>query len=152
MMTATALRADLVAYDAEDRPVLLVEVKGEAVASAARDQLGAYLGAARPSIPFAMLATRERITVFEGGSELGRPLLSMATADILSHYDPDFSAKPIYAFYLGILVEGWLRDLAYHWRSPNPPAEAEMASVGLLDRLRGGTTRSEVPLHGDPLH
>jgi hypothetical protein len=144
-MTATAPNIDLIAYDAEDRPVLLVEVKGATRGSALEEQTIAYLTEVRPP-------ARETIRLFDGDQEPGRLLCTLMTADVLSFYDADFRTKPVYHFYLGILVEGWLMDLACHWKSQSPPAEAEMAAVGLLARLKGGTTRSGVPVHGgDPL-
>lgn len=152
MMTATAPDIDLIAYDAQDRPVLLVEVKGVPCDERIDEQTLAYMAAVRPSIPFAMLATRESIQLFDGEHEPGRLLCTLSTAEILTPYEAEFREKPVYHFYLGILIEGWLRDLAYHWKFQSPPAQNEIAALGLLERLKGGTTRSGVPAHGgDPL-
>ena len=70
------------------------------------------------------------------------------TTVILSAADP---AHPSLSE-LETLVEAWLRDLAYHWNSPEPPGETALAEVGLLERLEGGTTVSEdVARAGPPL-
>jgi hypothetical protein len=63
------------------------------------------------------------------------------TPKVLSHYDPDFAGKRIFEFYLLTLVEAWLRDLAYHWKSPNPPGSEELQAAGFLGRVEGGTTQ-----------
>lgn len=34
-----------------------------------------------------------------------------------------------------------LRDLAYHWKSENPPGSEELGKAGLLEKLEGGTTQ-----------
>jgi hypothetical protein len=43
--------------------------------------------------------------------------------------------------YLLTLVEAWLRDLAYHWKSEDPPGSEELGRAGLLEKLEGGTTQ-----------
>ncbi len=53
--------------------------------------------------------------------------------------------------YLETLVEAWLRDLAYHWKSETPPESEKLAEIGLLQRLEGGTTHSLVNINGDTL-
>jgi hypothetical protein len=80
-----------------------------------------------------------------------KPIWTSPSANILVQYDPDFGNGRIFGHYLATLIEGWLRDLAYHWNSATPPAQDEMAAIGLLERLEGGTTLSEVWLAGDPL-
>jgi hypothetical protein len=47
----------------------------------------------------------------------------------------------VFESYLLTLVEAWLRDLSYHWKSENPPGSEELRSAGLLKRLEGGTTQ-----------
>jgi hypothetical protein len=71
---------------------------------------------------------------------------------VLRHYDAEFSNKRIFELYLTTLVEAWLRDLAYHWKSEKPPASEQLAAIGLLQQLEGGTTQPEVALGGGTLH
>ena len=47
------------------------------------------------------------------------------------------------------LIEAWLRDLAYNWKSEIPPASEQIAAIGLLPLLAGGTTKSGVEIGGD---
>jgi len=68
---------------------------------------------------------------------------------VLRHYEAEFGTKRIFELYLTALVEAWLRDLAYHWKSEKPPASEQLAAIGLLQQLAGGTTQLEVALNGD---
>jgi hypothetical protein len=56
-------------------------------------------------------------------------------------YDPEFPRERVFESYLLTLVEAWLRDLAYHWKSENPPGSEELGRAGLLEKLEGGTTQ-----------
>jgi hypothetical protein len=38
------------------------------------------------------------------------------------------------------LIQAWLRDLAYHWKSEIPPHQEEIQKIGLLDYLIDGIT------------
>jgi hypothetical protein len=154
----TGCRADIIARNSKGQTVLLAEVKGTALNGKeakhrAISQLKFYLQAANTDIPFAMLADLEDIDIFHGGNaNLSKPVISFKTAAVLSHYDPEFGSKRIFEQYLGTLVEAWLRDLAYHWKSKVPPASEQLAAIGLLQQLEGGTTQAEVKLGSDTLH
>jgi len=135
--------ADIVAFNKDDVPVMLVEVKArheEKIFD--REQLMQYLQAA-PAIPYAMLVTRRDIQIFEWKSQTLSLLLTAATADVLSTYEPEFRQKTIYEYYLTALVETWLRDVAYHWQSATPPLFNQLSRLGLAEKLSNGTTRSE---------
>jgi hypothetical protein len=75
------------------------------------------------------------------GENLGEPLVRLDTRQVLQHYDPDFPSRRVFEAYLLTLAEAWLRDLAYHWKSESPPGSDELRSVGLLEKLEGGTTQ-----------
>jgi len=45
----------------------------------------------------------------------------------------------VFESYLLTLVEAWLRDLAYHWKSEDPPGSEELGKAGLIEKLEGGT-------------
>jgi hypothetical protein len=144
--------ADIIAQDADGREVLIVEVTTLRWSPEVVSQTLERIAEAFPSVPFGMIVDPDwiRVIAFDGA---GRPeeRLRLNTGDILRHYEPQFGTFRVFADYLRTLTEGWLRDLAYRWKSQNPPGSQEMASVGLLPLLGGGTTRSEVPLGVDSL-
>ncbi|BAY09084.1 hypothetical protein [Calothrix sp. NIES-2098] len=155
--------ADIVVLDKDEKIVLLVEVKGRKLEGRDAKQkaispLKSYLQNVRNTRVhlgqemFAMLADLGNVDIFKwDGKKFSDSLISLETANILSHYDPEFSKKRILGLYLETLVEAWLRDLAYHWKSETPPATKKLAEIGLLQRLEGGTTQSQVNLDGDTL-
>lgn len=119
-------RPDLVALDKDGQVVLIAEVKGfpfkfkeKKAKEYAILRLIDYLQAAKVLIPFAMLVDVENILLFKwNGCPLSEPTnLCFNTADALSHYEPKFCNKQIFSLYLRGLIEAWLRDLAYHWKS-----------------------------------
>ncbi|MEH2001616.1 MAG: hypothetical protein V7L00_23210 [Nostoc sp.] len=140
---------DLVALDKDEQIILIAEVKGfpfnfqETKAKKyAILRLIDYLQAAKIAIPFAMLVDVNNILIFKwDGNNLSEPILSLNTADVLSHYEPKFRAKRIFSLYLKGLTEAWLRDLAYHWKSAIPPFTKEITELGLLQLLEDGTTQ-----------
>src|SRR5262249_60803837 len=75
------------------------------------------------------------------GGNLGRPIVHLDTPQILQQYDPEFAKRRVFESYLLTLVEAWLRDLAYHWKSDSPPGAEELRRAGLLEKLEGGTTQ-----------
>lgn len=154
-----SVRADIIAFSKNGEPILLVEVKTNELKSTnylyvkkTINKLVYYLKLADNLIPFAMLVTLEDIQIYEwDGINLSKPLAYLKTADILSYYEAEFSSKRIFSLYLTTLVEAWLRDLAYHWKSQNPPAAKELEKVGLLEKLANGTTQTEVKIGDDTL-
>ncbi|WP_017316637.1 hypothetical protein [Mastigocladopsis repens] len=143
-------RPDFVALDKERQVILIAEIKGfpfnftdKKTKEYAILRLIDYLQAAKILIPFAMLVDVDKILIFKwDGKNLSEPILCLNTANVLSHYDPEFSNKKIFSFYLTGLTEAWLRDLAYHWKSEISPASKEMAKIGLLQLLEEGTTQA----------
>ena len=145
-LPGSAFVADIVVYDSDDVPVMLVEVKARQEEKVFdREQLMQYLQAA-PAISYAMLVTLRDIQIFEWKSQTLSLLLAVPTADVLSFYEPEFSQKNIYYDYLTTLVETWLRDVAYHWKSPTPPLFEQLSRLGLAEKLNEGTTRQEQTL------
>ena len=138
--------ADLVSFDAEGCPVILVEIRGRTLRKLS-ERTTEYLIAAEPPSPFGMLVNRTSTKLIGGHGDPDHVVFTWNTADLLDRYDPEFSTKNIFHFYLTTLVEAWLRDLAFGWNSEHPPGEAEMAEHGLLSRLKGGTTRSSLSYH-----
>ena len=135
--------ADIVAFDADDVPVMLVEVKARQEESEFdQPQLVQYLQMAS-NIPYAMLVTLRDIQIFEWKSQTLSLLLTAPTADALTFYESEFGRKTIYEYYLTALVETWLRDVAFHWKSETPPLFDQLTQLGLVKKLDNGTTRSE---------
>ena len=144
MKTLNPIRADIIGLDAQDKPVLLIEVKGRRQENAFdRPQLITDLQEAGIALPFAMLVTLEDTRIFEWDGTRLSEVLRLPTADALSPYDPEFSNKNVYQDYLIRLVEAWLRDVAYHWRSEVPPFREELERIGLADRIKDGDTKNE---------
>lgn len=160
--------ADIVGLNKDKRVVLLVEVKNadlekRVIKEQGLSQLKFYLQQVQKNHylssnndMFAMLVSLNNIEVFRyifsGNETYLKLLISLKTSDILSYYDADFSNKRIFSLYMETLVEAWLRDLAYHWKSEFPPASKELADIGLLSQLEGGKTYSQVNIGADTLY
>jgi hypothetical protein len=143
-------RPDFVALDKEGQILLIAEVKGNPFDSNIKKtkenailQIIDFLQAEKALIPFAMFVDLENILFFRwDGKKLSEVILSLNTADVLSHYEPEFPKKQIFNLYLLVLTEAWLRDLAYHWKLEIPPFTKEMADIGFLQLLEDGTTQA----------
>ena len=149
------LSIDLVAFDKRDQPILAVEVKAmTGVVQTALDWIVWLETEVRPNgrpIPYWMFVGLDSMIIFsqgDGSNQLRDPIC-IPTARVLSAYDPEFEGKRIFDDYLLALVEAWLRDFAFDWRSASPPLMKELNEIGLADRLKGGMTYREVPL-ADP--
>ena len=154
--------ADIIALDKDDRIVALIEVKiNQAKEKAAKQKIInralkqikhflSILSEKKVVIPYAMIVNLKDIMVFKwDGTVLSEAVLSLKTADILHYYDSKLGGQRIFEPYLTRLIEAWLRDLAYNWKSEIPPASEQIAAIGLLPLLAGGTTKSEVKIGGD---
>ncbi len=138
--------ADILAFDANDNPIMLVEVKARHEDSTFdQEQLEQYLTYTK-DISYAMLVTLRDIQIYEWKSQTLSLLLKASTADVLSVYEPEFLEKNIYHYYLATLVEVWLRDVEFHWKSETPPLFEQLSQLGLAEKLNEGTTRSEQEL------
>ena len=151
--------ADIIALDKDDHIVALIEVKIiQAKEKAAKQRIADYMiswmkaalakmSEQRTVIPYAMFVDTEKILIFKwNGENLSEPVCSLNTGKILRYYEPEFGEKWISERYLESLIESWLRDLGYNWKSEMPPASEQIAIIGLLERLAGGTTKSGVQL------
>ncbi|HWE37253.1 MAG TPA: hypothetical protein VG406_11860 [Isosphaeraceae bacterium] len=145
-----AIRPDLVAFDPDDKPVLIVEVKGVTPVPESVSQLLSYMDSAVPAVPFGMLADPKDIRIYQSGSPI--PVAIIPTADILRHYVTAEFSRPVSSALLTTTIEAWLSDLDSHWHSEIPPAVREMTPIGLLPRLKSGTIEREVSLVCHPIH
>lgn len=141
-------KADLIARDASEQIVLLVKVSTNENEDNNVQQLISTWKALRVLIPFAMSVNLQTISIYKRNKRefSTQPIKSLKTADVLRVYEPEFGEKRILKRYLITLFESWLRDLAYHWKLKNPPAAEQLEEIGLLQKIEGGTTESEVEL------
>ena len=147
MASTLRLRADIIALDRDGEAVLIAEVKATPASGEAREQLAEYVRRFGPRLPFAMLIDPATIEIYRlNGEGLSDAVARLPTPEVISRYDPDAPRKKILDFYLGTLIEAWLRDIAYHWKSDTPPFQAELAAIGLAEQLADGTTVSETDL------
>jgi hypothetical protein len=147
------VRYDIVAEDARGRDVLLVEVKAMPLDDQQALAQLAYMREAQLPVRFAMVVDPEKIRVvdYERGDGAGFACV-LGTKDVLTTYDPNLgSKKRIFGHYLATLVDAWIRDHVYHWKSQTPPAAEALASVGLLPLLSDGDTRRGVIVETDLL-
>jgi hypothetical protein len=145
------MRFDIVAEDAQGRPVLLAEVRAKVLDDeAARSMLQPMRDTYLP-VRFGLVADLQRIRIadFERGGD--NFVCVLDTAEMLREYDREFGTKRIFGHYLRTLVEAWLRDHVYHWNSETPPGSDRLKEIGLAQCLADGDTRSEVPVGPDPL-
>jgi hypothetical protein len=132
---------DAAVVDREDHPVALVEVKAHPVERWSTI-LPRQLAKFAERVAFVLTIDPNCIQLYRSGEEsLGEPIVRLDTRQVLQHYDPEFPKKRVFESYLLTLVEAWLRDLAYHWKSEDPPGSAELGRAGLLEKLEGGTTQ-----------
>ena len=151
-------KVDLVAYRKAGKPELFGWVQSMPIIPAETKIVYASLEASRSKIPFAFQADAEQIQIYRKDPEGPVNLVWAAPPeDVLSLYAPDFVASRVAKSggmrrsELGI-IDVWLRDLIYHWKSEVPPVQEQMAAIGLLDRLEGGTVKLEVWLAGNPVY
>jgi hypothetical protein len=158
----TPIDVDIIALDKDDRVVVLIEVKIiQAQEQAAKQRIADYMiswmkavlakiSEQHTIIPYAMFVDTEQILIFKwDGVNLSEPVCSLNTGEILRYYEPEFGKKWIFEDTIETLVESWLHDLADHWKSEIPPASEQVAAIGLLPLLAGGTTKSGVELGGN---
>ena len=158
--------ADVIALDKDDRIVALIEVKiiqaqepaaKQKIVDRAIDWLKAVLAKVSERntiIPYAMFIDAEQILIFKwDGVTLSEPVCTLNTGEICRYYMPTFGSKWFSERTLGGLIEAWLHDLDYNWRkSEIPPASEQIAAIGLLPLLAGGTTKSGVELGGNRIY
>ncbi len=154
----TDIPFDIIAQDKSGKTILLVEVKARHLEGQQHkdwfiEKMKSYLQVANTEIPFAMLVDLEDIQIFRcDDTNLSEPVSYIKTAPVLSHYEPRYGEIRIFNHYLEGLVEAWLSDLAYHWKSQTPPALEQIAEIGLLQQIEDGNTYSGIALSGETLY
>ncbi len=146
------MQVDLIAEDPDGRAILLGEVKAGKAGPEHVEQLRSHLEAANATIPYALLADFDQIRIYTwDGSHLSGPVFAAETTPILRHYAEDYGTVRVYKDYFVTLIEAWLHDLAYRWKSEEPPGAVPLTEIGLLPLLDRGTTRREVTIGGYPI-
>jgi len=138
MTAPRQFRPDIVLEDESGAPVAIVEVKYKIRDADRRyfyEQLENYLRNTNRGrlAPFTIVADRETIEIFQGVPGETEPV--RLNTSLLSAYDPDYAERSEHESYLVRLMELWLDDVAYHWRS-NPAPEEDRLPSGLADALR----------------
>jgi hypothetical protein len=132
---------DAAVVDKDNHTVALVQVKAypvESWASIFPRQLAKFA----ERVDFVLSIDPNCILLYRlEGENLGEPIVRLDTRQVLQRYDPEFPRERLFESYLLTLVEAWLRDLAYHWKSEEPPGSEELGRTGLLEMLKGGTTQ-----------
>ncbi|MEH1790496.1 MAG: hypothetical protein V7L23_34270 [Nostoc sp.] len=141
-------RPDVVALDRDGEIVLIVEVQGFPFDSNPKKtkenailQIFDYLQVSKILITFAMFVDLKNILVFQWNGYNLSKIISLNPGDVLSYYEPEFNQKQIFNLYLTGLIEAWISDFCYHWKSEIPPASKEIAEIGLSQLLKGGITQ-----------
>ncbi len=132
--------SDLIAVDRDGEKLLIVEVKANnRRRDVARLQLISFLQSEKAIsqviIPYAAIVTLENIELFEWNGDELTLRYCFDTTEVLREYDSEIGKKRIFEYYLGSLVEGWLRDIAYRWKLENPPKLKELDKLGLASRI-----------------
>ena len=133
---------DAAVVDRENHAVALIQVKGHPVGDRWTTTLPRQLASFGERVAFVLAVDPNSIALYRpNGETLVEPIVQLDTRQVLQHYDPEFPNKRVFESYLLTLVEAWLRDLAYHWKSDNPPGSEELREAGLLEKVEGGTTQ-----------
>jgi hypothetical protein len=132
---------DAVVVDKDNQTVALIEVKAYPVERWATI-LPRQLAGFAERVDFVLTIDPNCIQLYRlGGESLGEPIVRLDTRQVLQRYDPEYPRERVFESYILTLVEAWLRDLAYHWKSEEPPGSEELGRAGLLEMLKGGTTQ-----------
>ena len=144
------MKIDIVAEDALGREVLIALIQEAFLSDQEATSLLADLRLVHLPARYGLIGDLAKIRI----ADFEHPVDSVFTcelkaAEILRRYDNDFGSKIFSRRYLRVLVESWLRDIAFHWDSEKPPALDLLSEIGLAQALKGGDTRSEVVIETD---
>lgn len=131
--------SDITAWDKNGQKLLVSKIRARDIQEDIKSKLEEILKFEyehnRVIVPYAMTATREEIKIFEWDGKNLKDIYTFPTHEIMSEYDAEFSNKRIFEYYLETLVEGWLRDLAEHWKTDNPPKSQELTQIGFVEKI-----------------
>lgn len=136
------MELDLLAFDAEGEPVLVVETKRlPGTAELAKQQLQRYATAV--GVPYGMVVDPESAELFDLTDPTARSLLRIPTAQLLAAYAHGMAANKVSERYLVLPVDTWLRNVMQPLESDPPPAYDQLAELGVTDRLHDGHAEVE---------
>ncbi len=136
------MELDLLAFDAEGEPVLVVETKRlPGKTELAKQQLQRYATAVR--VPYGMIVDPESAELFDLADPAARSLLKIPTHQLLTAYAHGLDANKVSERYLVLLVDTWLRNVMQPLESDPPPAYDQLAKLGVTDRLQDGHAEIE---------
>jgi hypothetical protein len=134
--TAIDFYPAIVAKDKDDHPILMIDVRFSGVYSS--PDLDILKMEAYQYIPFLMFVNSNVMRIFK--SPTFTEIARFDTKQVLAFYNPKSIEGIIYQSTLVILIQVWLHDLSYNWKSENPPYIEEMKEMGLFAPLLDGTT------------
>jgi len=151
---------DMIAVDRDDQPIMVVKIDIGKSGPEAREAFMSAFARMDPPLPFGMHVDLDEIFILRRPIEDPRnPPTHLQTVPILRHYAPNFAGRNaprgsplIFRDYFTTLVESWLRDYAFHWKSEDPPGGVELTKIGLAQRLEGGVTQSHATASVPPLY
>ncbi|MBC6420577.1 MAG: hypothetical protein GDA38_02675 [Hormoscilla sp. SP12CHS1] len=121
--------------DKDDRPMMFVDVRYYQTFSS--EDLTIYHLEDYQQGSFLMFVNLKQIRIYQSGNY--QPVIILKTEEILSFYAPNYQKHPVISQdYLVSLVDSWLSDISYHWKSQNPPFETQINEVGLTSLLEKG--------------
>jgi hypothetical protein len=143
-------RFDIVAYDANGEPILVVEVKSTSDARVSTQivrDTETFIEQAHRPVRFFLIANPKTLYLYRRDDDRAWKLAHAFAAEaIFREYDETYGRDPIFESYLASLVQVWLNDVAGNWHSANPPGAEIIAENDLLEPLRQGTLALESAL------
>lgn len=136
-------KPDILVTAREGYPVLLVEVKRRALNQVARRQIAEYSKYVKADFVMGIDPQRIIVAPIRNGVPDWQQAITLPTMDILRQYSDLQTLDQIEDFYLEGLVEAWLQDFAFSWKSEHPPGYSELDRIGLASRLRNSETHTE---------
>jgi hypothetical protein len=133
---------DLLVFDAEDVPVLAVEVKSQARPGDDTERL-LRTHATEMGIPYGLVVDREMIRLIDIAAPAAPPLLELPTRELLTAYAHGLDANKVSGRYLVLLVDSWLRNVMQPLAADHPPAFDRLTDLGLSTRLHEGQAVAE---------
>jgi len=131
LATEIGFDPDIVVKDKDDKPIMFVTVKASRVYEA--EEFTLYGLENYQHVPFLMYVNTKYIRIYKSGNS--EPIKKLNVLEILKFYDPGFHDRKMRQSFVMTLIQAWLVDLDYHWKSPNPPALKEIEEIGLLSKL-----------------
>ena len=142
LVMAKAPRPDIVVTRDQGQPLLIVEVERRPLDQSVRQQLARYSQAVGADFIMGIDPQHILVAKTRNGLPDWDKAIRLSTKDILRHYANVQDLEQIEEFYLESLIQAWLRDFSFSWKSQSPPGFKELAAIGLAARLRNSETHT----------